>query len=48
MATSTLRISPVSPTIGAEVEGLDLSEHDMAAYPDFQQTYIKSFHVREI
>ena len=31
-----------------EIEGLDLGEHDMSAYPDFQQTYIKSYHVREI
>ena len=31
-----------------EVEGLDLGEHDMAAYPDFQQTFIKSYHAREI
>lgn len=31
-----------------ELEGLDLGEHDMAAYPDFQQTYIKSYHAREI
>ena len=31
-----------------EVEGLDLGEHDMAAYPDFSQTYIKSYHAREI
>ena len=31
-----------------EIEGLDLGEHDMAAYPDFQQTYIKSYHAREI
>lgn len=31
-----------------EIEGLDLGEHDMAAYPDFQQTYIKSYHVREM
>jgi len=31
-----------------ELEGLDLGEHDMAAYPDFQQTYIKSYHSREI
>lgn len=31
-----------------EVEGLDLGEHDMSAYPDFQQTYIKSYHAREI
>lgn len=31
-----------------EVEGLDLGEHDMSAYPDFQRTYIKSYHAREI
>ena len=31
-----------------ELEGLDLGEHDMAAYPDFQQTFIKSYHAREI
>ena len=30
-----------------EIEGLDLGEHDMAAYPDFQRTYIKSYHARE-
>lgn len=28
-------------------EGLDLGEHDMAAYPDFQQTTIKSYQLRE-
>jgi len=31
-----------------EIEGLDLGEHDMSAYPDFQQTLIKSYHAREI
>jgi len=31
-----------------EIEGLDLGEHDASAYPDFQQTYIKSYHAREI
>ena len=31
-----------------QIEGLDLGEHDMSCYPDFQQTYIKSYHVREI
>ena len=31
-----------------ELEGLDLGEHDMAAYPDFQMTMIKSYHAREI
>jgi len=42
-ATLGLRVS-----VEEEVEGLDLGEHDMAAYPDFQQTYIKSYHAREI
>ncbi len=31
-----------------ELEGLDLGEHDMSAYPDFQRVYIKSYHAREI
>jgi Amt family ammonium transporter len=30
-----------------EFDGLDLAEHDMNAYPDFQQTTIKSYHTRE-
>jgi Amt family ammonium transporter len=30
-----------------EFEGLDLAEHDIGAYPDFQQTTIKSYHLRE-
>jgi Amt family ammonium transporter len=30
-----------------QLEGLDLGEHDMAAYPDFQPTFIKSYHLRE-
>ncbi len=42
-ATMGLRVSEEE-----EIEGLDLGEHDMAAYPDFQQTYIKSYHAREI
>lgn len=31
-----------------EIEGLDLGEHDMASYPDFQPTSIKSYHLREM
>jgi Amt family ammonium transporter len=31
-----------------EFEGLDLSEYDLNAYPDFQQTTIKSYHLREM
>jgi len=42
-ATMGLRV-----TEHEELEGLDLGEHDMAAYPDFQQTYVKSYHAREI
>ena len=30
-----------------QLEGLDLGEHNMAAYPDFQITSIKSYHIRE-
>jgi ammonia channel protein AmtB len=31
-----------------EFDGLDLAEHDLNAYPDFQQTTIKSYHLREM
>ena len=43
----------MSATIGVRVkeadeyDGLDLAEHDIGAYPDFQQTMIKSYHLRE-
>ncbi len=30
-----------------EYDGLDLAEHEINAYPDFQQTMIKSYHMRE-
>jgi Amt family ammonium transporter len=30
-----------------EFDGVDLSEHDLNSYPDFQQTMIKSYHLRE-
>jgi Amt family ammonium transporter len=30
-----------------EFDGLDLAEHDIGSYPDFQQTMIKSYHLRE-
>lgn len=35
--------------VGPEVEneGLDLGQHDINAYPDFQQTLIKSYHLRQ-
>jgi Amt family ammonium transporter len=30
-----------------EFDGLDLAEHDIGSYPDFQQNTIKSYHLRE-
>lgn len=30
-----------------EFDGLDLAEHDVGAYPDFQQNSIRSYHLRE-
>ncbi len=35
------------PREADEFEGLDLVEHDIGAYPDFQQNMIKSYHLRE-
>jgi ammonia channel protein AmtB len=32
----------------AEYDGTDLAEHDLNAYPDFQQTMIKSYHLRQV
>ena len=40
--TIGLRISEAD-----EYDGIDLAEHDLNAYPDFQQTMIKSYHLRE-
>ena len=31
-----------------EFDGLDIGEHDINSYPDFQQTMIKSYHLREV
>ncbi len=51
--TSLAVFALVKATIGLrvsdheQVEGLDLGEHDLAAYPDFQPTNIKSYHLRE-
>jgi Amt family ammonium transporter len=41
-ATVRLRVSEAD-----EYDGLDLAEHDIGAYPDFQQNTIKSYHLRE-
>jgi Amt family ammonium transporter len=35
------------PNEADELDGIDLVEHDLNAYPDFQQTMIKSYHLRE-
>ncbi|MHB1157623.1 MAG: ammonium transporter [Phycisphaerales bacterium] len=42
-ATVGLRVSDAE-----QIEGLDLGEHDQAAYPDFAQTFVKSYHLREV
>ncbi len=34
-------------TSAEESEGLDIVRHDINAYPDFQQTIIKSYHLRQ-
>lgn len=41
-STGRLRVSEAD-----EFDGLDLAEHDIGAYPDFQQNTIKSYHLRE-
>jgi Amt family ammonium transporter len=52
LATASLLVV-LKKTIGIrsreadEFDGLDLAEHDLNAYPDFQQTTIKSYHLRE-
>jgi Amt family ammonium transporter len=38
----------VRPREADEFDGLDLSQYDLNAYPDFQQTTIKSYHLREM
>jgi len=41
------RFSAIRSREQDEYDGLDLAEHDVNAYPDFQQTTIKSYHTRE-
>ena len=41
------RVTTVRLSEGDEWDGVDLAEHDLNAYPDFQQTMIKSYHLRE-
>jgi Amt family ammonium transporter len=40
-------VMPLRVPEADEYDGLDLAEHDLNAYPDFQQTMIKSYHLRE-
>ena len=53
LALTGLLLVVLKKTIGIrskeadEFDGLDLAEHDLNAYPDFQQTTIKSYHLRE-
>jgi Amt family ammonium transporter len=42
------RVTKVRASDADEFDGLDLAEHDIGAYPDFQQTMIKSYHLREV
>jgi Amt family ammonium transporter len=42
------RVTRLRASEADEFDGLDIAEHDLAAYPDFQQTMIKSYHLREV
>jgi Amt family ammonium transporter len=54
LALSTLlwqllrRTTKIRASEADEFDGLDLAEHDLGAYPDFQQNTIKSYHLREM
>jgi Amt family ammonium transporter len=39
---------PIRSSDADEIDGLDLAEHDLNAYPDFSQNMIKSYHLREM
>jgi Amt family ammonium transporter len=40
-------LGPLRVVEADEFDGLDIGEHDINSYPDFQQTTIKSYHLRE-
>jgi Amt family ammonium transporter len=42
------RTTKIRASEADEFDGLDLAEHDIGAYPDFQQNTIKSYHLREV
>jgi Amt family ammonium transporter len=41
------KLNKLRVTEADEFDGLDIGEHDINSYPDFQQTTIKSYHLRE-
>jgi ammonia channel protein AmtB len=47
IATVLTRAGWLRLDAGVEEEGVDLALHDVNAYPDFQQTMIKSYHLRQ-
>jgi hypothetical protein len=50
VVSAVIAVKTTARPIASEADlfdGLDLAEHDVNAYPDFQQTMIKSFHLRE-
>jgi ammonia channel protein AmtB len=42
------QVTKIRASEADEFDGLDLAEHDIGAYPDFQQNTIKSYHLREV
>ena len=40
-------LGPLRAREADEFDGLDLAEHDIGSYPDFQQNTIRSYHLRE-
>ncbi len=47
MASNCAATGGIRPREAQEFERLDLAEHDLNAYPDFQQTMIKSYDMRQ-
>ncbi len=41
------RVASIRARDADEFDGLDLAEHDIGSYPDFQQNTIRSYHLRE-
>jgi ammonium transporter, Amt family len=42
------QMTDLRPSAADELDGGDLVDHDLNAYPDFQQTTIKSYHLRQM